>query len=102
MFFILANITTNCQIDASEFEGMLYTMLSEETFQNHRLDLTDGNEEYTISDYVSQHFAITIIETMTYLACHATKYPKIFKDFAFTLPLKEISKKRKKNENNQS
>ena len=29
MFLILANITTNCQMDASEFEGMLYTMLSE-------------------------------------------------------------------------
>ena len=43
MFFILANITTNCQIDASEFEGMLYTMLSEETFANHILDMTDGN-----------------------------------------------------------
>ena len=28
MFFILENITTNCQMDASEFEGLLYTMLS--------------------------------------------------------------------------
>ena len=43
MFFILENITTNCQMDASEFEGMLYTMLSEEPFENHRLDMTDGN-----------------------------------------------------------
>ena len=63
MFFILANITTNCQMDASEFEGLLYTILSEEPFANHRLDMTDGNEEYTISDYVSQHFSITIGET---------------------------------------
>ena len=44
MFFILANIPNNCQMDASEFEVMLYTMLSEETFAHHRLDLTDGNE----------------------------------------------------------
>ena len=29
MFFIFSNITTNCQMDASEFEGLLYTMLSE-------------------------------------------------------------------------
>ena len=29
MFFILENITTNCQMDASKFEGMLNTMLSE-------------------------------------------------------------------------
>ena len=39
MFFILENITTNCKMDASEFEGMLYTMFSEEPFANHRLDL---------------------------------------------------------------
>ena len=29
MFFILENIMTNFQMDASEFEGLLYTMLSE-------------------------------------------------------------------------
>ena len=50
MSLILENIKTNCQMDASEFEGVLYTMLSEETFANHILDMTDGNEEYTISD----------------------------------------------------
>ena len=55
MFFILANIKMNCQMDASEFEGLLYTMLSEEPFANHRLDTTDENEEYKISDYVSQY-----------------------------------------------
>ena len=44
MFFILENITTNCHIYASEFEGVLYNMLSEEPFSNHRLDMTDGNE----------------------------------------------------------
>ena len=43
MFFIVANITTNCQMDASEFEGMIYTMLSEEPFAHHILDMTDGN-----------------------------------------------------------
>ena len=58
MFFILENITTNCHMDASEFEGMLYTMLSEEPFANHILDITDGSEEYTIYYYVSQNFAI--------------------------------------------
>ena len=56
MLFILENIKTNCQMDASEFEGMLHTMLSEEPFANHILDMSDGNEEYTISDYVSQNF----------------------------------------------
>ena len=48
-------------------------MLSEEPFENHRLDMTDGNEEYTISEYVTQHFAITIGETWTCLTCHAKK-----------------------------
>ena len=42
-------------MDVSEFEGLLYTMLSEEPFTNHRLDIIYGNEEYTISDYVSQN-----------------------------------------------
>ena len=70
-------------------------MLSEEPFANHRLDMTYGNEEYTISDYVSQNFAIKIGETWTCLTCNATKPPKIFKDFAFISPLEEISKKGK-------
>ena len=60
MFFILANITTNCQMGASEFEEMIYTMLSQEPFAYHILDMTDGNEESTISDYLSQNFSITI------------------------------------------
>ena len=96
MFFILENIRINFQMDASEFKGMLYNMLSKEHFANHRIDMTDENEEYTTSDYVSQNFAITIGETLTCLTFHATKYPKIFKDFAFILPLEEISKKGEK------
>ena len=56
MFFILANITTNCQMDDSEFEGMIYTMVSEEPFVHHILDMTHGNGESTISDYLSQNF----------------------------------------------
>ena len=62
-------------------------MLSEEPFANRRLDMTDENEEYIISDYVSQHFAITIGETWTCLTENATKSPKILKYFAFILPL---------------
>ena len=37
--------------------------------------MTDEKDDYTISDYVSQNFGITIGETMTYLTCHATKPP---------------------------
>ena len=60
MLFILENIMKNCQMDASEFERLLYNMLSEEPFANHRLDMTNENDDYTVSDYVSQHFGITI------------------------------------------
>ena len=62
-------------MDASEFEGLLYNMLSKEPFANHRLDMTDEKDDYTKSDYVSQYFGITIEETWTCLNCHA-KNPK--------------------------
>ena len=47
MLFILENVTMNFQMDAIEFEGLLYNMWSEEPFANYRLDMTDENEEYT-------------------------------------------------------
>ena len=34
MFFMVANISTTCQMDASEFEGMIFNMLSEEPLIN--------------------------------------------------------------------
>ena len=57
----------NCQMDASWFEGLLYNMLSEEPFANHILDMIDEKDYYTISNYVSHHFGITIGETWTCL-----------------------------------
>ena len=77
---------TNCQMDASEFEGLLYNMLSEEPFENHILDTTYEKDDYTISDYVSHYFGITIGETWTCLTCHAKK-PKVLNDDSFILPL---------------
>ena len=91
MFFILENITTNCQMDASEFQGMIYTMLSEETFANHILDMTDGNEKSTIYDYLSQKFSITIGDTWTCLTCETKISPKISKDFSLILYLEQNS-----------
>ena len=102
MFFILENITTNCQMDASEFEEMLYTMLSEEPFANYRLDMTDGNEEYTISDYASQNFAITIGDTWTCITCETQRSHKISKDLSLILSLEQKSKYGKTFETNQS
>ena len=89
MFFILEDITTNCQMDASEIEGMIYTMLSEEPFANHVPDMTGGNEESTIYDYLSQNFSITIGDTWTCLSCEIKKSPKISKDFSLILSLEQ-------------
>ena len=55
---------------AGEFQGLLYNMLSEEPFKNQRFDMTDEKDDYTISDYVSQHFGILIGETWTCLTCN--------------------------------
>ena len=82
-------------MDAGEFEGLLFIMLSEEPFINHRLYMKDENNDYTISNYVSQHFGITIGETWTCLTCHA-KGLKLLNDNSFILPLEEISQKENK------
>ena len=47
-------------MDSDEFEGLLYTVLSEEPFKNQRFYTPEENDEYTISDYVSQNFGILI------------------------------------------
>ena len=60
-------------MDAGEFEGLLYNTLSEEPFVNHRFDTTDDKNDYTISDYVSQNFGITIGLKWTCLICHKEK-----------------------------
>ena len=65
----MANITTTCQMDANEYEGMIYNIISEEPFTHQILDNLDGNEEITISDYLSRNFSITIGETWTCLTC---------------------------------
>ena len=79
MFFIVANIKITCQMYASGFEGMIYNMLSEEPFTHHIIEDPDGNEEITISDYLSQNFSITIGETWTCLTCETKIIPKISK-----------------------
>ena len=64
-------------MDAGEFEGLLYNMLSEEPFTNHTFDMIDKNTDYTISDYVSQYFGITIGKTWTCFTCHEKKTQSI-------------------------
>ena len=57
-------------MDAGEFEVLLYTILSEEPFNNQIFHMTEETDDYTIGDYVSQQFGMLIEETMTCLTCH--------------------------------
>ena len=81
-------------MDASELEGLLYNMLSEEPFTNHIFDMIDERDGYNISDYVSHYFDITILETWTCLSCNAKN--QILNDDSFIFSLEEISQKVKK------
>ena len=69
-FFISENTRINCQMDAGEFEGLLYNILLEEPFKNQIFDMPDEKDDYTVSDYVSQHFGILKGETWTCLIKH--------------------------------
>ena len=60
-------------MDAGEFQGLLYNTLSEEPCKNQIFDITNENDDYTISDYISQNFGILIGETWTCPTCHAKK-----------------------------
>ena len=73
VFFILGNIRMGFQMDVGEFEGLLYTILSEELFKNQKIHMTEETYYYTIYDYVYQHIGILIDETWTCLTCHGKK-----------------------------
>ena len=57
-------------MDACEFDGLLYTIFSEESINNQRFHMIEETYDYTIGDYVSQHFGMLVDETMTCLTCH--------------------------------
>ena len=78
-------------MDAAEFEGLLYTIFSEEPSKNQSIHITEEKYDYTIYYYVSHHFGMIIGEKMTCLSCHKTKCPKIINDVSFILSLGEIS-----------
>ena len=54
--------------------------------------MIDENNDYTISDYVSQNFGITIGETWKCLTCNAKKL-RVLNDDSFILTLEGISQK---------
>ena len=50
LFFILENIRIYCQMDGGKFEGLSYTILSEEPFKNQIFHMTGKTNDYTISE----------------------------------------------------
>ena len=58
--------------------------------------MIEETDDYTISDYVYQHFGMLIVETMTCLTYHQKNPPKLLKNDSFIFPLGEISHKGKK------
>ena len=55
--------------------------------------MIDEKDDYTISDYVYQHFGIVIRVTWTCLTFYTKK--KLLKDDSFIMSLGEISQKEK-------
>ena len=72
-------------MDAAEFEGLLYNILSEELFKNQRVRTTEEKDDYTISDYVSQHFGMLFGETTKCFSCHQNKRLKVLNEDLFIL-----------------
>ena len=66
-------------MDAAEFEELLYTILSEEPFNNQITNVKEEKDYYTISDYVSQYFGMLIGETMTCIPFHLKKVSQTIK-----------------------
>ena len=66
-----------------DFEGLLYSIFSEETFKSQRFHTTEETDDYTISDSVFQHFGMIIVETMTCITCHQNNPSRILKYDSF-------------------
>ena len=58
--FIVKNIRIDRQIDAAEFEGLLYNTSSKNTFKNQIINIKISEDDWTISDYVYYHFGLKI------------------------------------------
>ena len=58
--FIVTNKRIYFQMDASEIEGLLYTTLSENPFKNHKINIKNTEDDWTVSDYISQNFGTRI------------------------------------------
>ena len=52
--------------------------------------MTEKQDNYTISDYVSQYFGMLIGEKMKGLSCIFKKCPKVLKYDSFIMSLEEI------------
>ena len=62
VLFIMENTRIDFQMYAAEFEGLLYTILSEEPFKNQWFHTIEEKDDYAISDNVYHHFVMLIGE----------------------------------------
>ena len=74
-------------MDVCEFEELLYTIFSEETFKIYIFHMTEETDDYTKSDSVSQYFGMIILETRTCLSYHQNNPSRVLKYDTFICPL---------------
>ena len=75
---------------AAEYEELLHNNLSENIFKNHRINIKNSEDNWTISDYLYHHFRMKIGEKMTFISCYKNEAPKILKDNSFIMLLYRI------------
>ena len=78
-------------MNAPEIEGLLYTTLLENPFKNQKHNIKNSEDDWTVSDYLSQNFGMKIGVTMKCLSFHQNKSPKILEDDYFILSLDGIT-----------
>ena len=79
-FFIVTNTRINQHMVASEYEGMVYKILSESPFNDKIVHIKISDDDLTnctISDYLYKYFVMKTIDTLTYISCNQNKSPKI-------------------------
>ena len=81
----MENIRIDCQMDAGEFEELLYTIFSEEPFKNQRIHVIETKNDHTISDFFLRILLFLIGESMKFLSCHQNKRSKLLRDYSFVM-----------------
>ena len=64
-------------MEAEESEGFFYKTLSENNFENQRINIKVSEDDWTIYYYLLHHLVLITADTMTCISCHKNKAPKI-------------------------